>query len=103
VLINSLTRELYQTSPDCPLIGQKEVFAMASRTIPNKIESDLQFEWLLCLASTLQASERPQLAAANQLRLPTQFRRTGNRRFFEREWKKALSFARISSNPSCLL
>jgi hypothetical protein len=76
---------------------------MASRTIPNKIENDLEFEWLLCLSSTLQASERPDLAAANQLRLPTQFRRTSNRRFFEREWKKALSVARISSNPFCLL
>lgn len=76
---------------------------MASRTIPNKIENDLEFEWLLCLSNTFQASQRPHLAAANQLKLPTQFRRTSNRRFFEREWKKALNFARISSNPFFLL
>jgi len=67
---------------------------MASLTVPNKIEADLEFEWLLCLASTLQASERPHLAEASQLKLPMQFRRTSNRKFFEREWKKALSFAR---------
>ena len=102
MLINSLTRGLYQTNSDRPLTGQKEVFAMAFRTIPNKIETDLQFEWLLCLSSTLQASERPHLAEASQLKLPVQFRRTSNRRFFEREWKKALSFARISCNPFCL-
>jgi hypothetical protein len=72
---------------------------MASRTIPNKIENDLEFEWLLCLSSTLQASERPHSAAAGQLKLPTEFRRTSNRRFFEREWKKALGFARFSCNP----
>lgn len=72
---------------------------MASRIFPNKIESDLQFEWLLCLASTLQASERRRLAEASQLKLPTQFRQTSHRKFFEREWKKALSFARISCNP----
>ena len=67
---------------------------MVSRTIPNKIEDDLEFEWLLCLASTLQASERPRLAEASQIKLPMQFRRTSNRKFLEREWKKALSFAR---------
>ena len=67
---------------------------MAFRTIPNKIETDLEFEWLLCLASTLQASERPRLAEASQLKLPMQFRQTKNRKFFQREWKKALSFAR---------
>jgi hypothetical protein len=75
---------------------------MAFWTIPNKIESDLQFEWLICLASTLQASERPHQAKASQLKLPTQFRRTSHRKFFEREWKKAVSFARISCNPFCL-
>jgi hypothetical protein len=67
---------------------------MTSRTIPNKIETDLEFEWLLCLASTLQVSQRPQLTKASQLRLPMQFRRTRNRKFFEREWRKAVSFAR---------
>lgn len=94
MLNNCLSRELYQTTADRPIIRQKEVFAMVSRTIPNKIEDDLEFEWLLCLASTLQASERPRLAEASQIKLPMQFRRTSNRKFLEREWKKALSFAR---------
>jgi hypothetical protein len=67
---------------------------MTFRTIPNKIDTDLQFEWLLCLASTLQASERPHLGQASQLKLPPHFRRTNHRKFFEREWKKAHSFAR---------
>ena len=75
---------------------------MTSRIITSKLETDLEFEWLLCLASTLQASEHPHLAEAGQFKLPTQFRRTSHRRFFEREWKKTLSIARISCNPFCL-
>jgi hypothetical protein len=92
-LINFLTQGLYQTNIERPPIEQKEVH-MPYSTIPNKIETDLEFEWLLCLASTLQASRRPHLAKAARREHPLRFPRTSNRKFFEREWKRALSFAR---------
>jgi hypothetical protein len=66
-----------------------------SRAISNQIGTELEFEWLLCLATAFQTSQRPHLAEASGSKLPMQFRRTRNRKFFEREWKKALSFARI--------
>jgi hypothetical protein len=67
---------------------------MASQAISNNFETELEFEWLLCLASTLQASRPPHLAKAARANRPLRFPRTRNRRFLEKEWKKALSFAR---------
>ena len=59
----------------------------------NKIEDDLEFEWLLCLASTLKASQcvRP-IEAGEALRRPG-FLRTKNRKFLESECKKAFNRA----------
>jgi hypothetical protein len=67
---------------------------MVSRTIPKVIETELEFEWLLCLTSTLQASRCPRLGEAARAMRPLRFPRTSSRKFFEREWKKALSFVR---------
>jgi hypothetical protein len=67
---------------------------MASHAVPNIVESDLEFEWLLCLASTFQASRRPQLAKVAKTNRPLRFPRTRNRKLFEKEWKRVLSFAR---------
>jgi len=67
---------------------------MAHPTMPNKIETELEFEWLLCLASTLQASRLPRPAKAARANRPLRFPRTSSRKFFEREWKRVLRFAR---------
>jgi hypothetical protein len=67
---------------------------MASQPMSEKIEIDLEFEWLLCLSSTFQTSRRPYMAGAARANRPQRFPRTRDREFFEREWKRALRFAR---------
>jgi hypothetical protein len=57
---------------------------------PN-IEDDLEFEWLLCLASTLHASRRLQPTEAGEGKRTQEFPRTQNRKFFKNEGKKVIN------------
>jgi hypothetical protein len=70
---------------------------VSSQPKSHMIEIDLEFEWLLCLASMLQASQRQHLNKAFEAKRPLRFPRTKNRQFFEREWKNVLSLARNAS------
>ncbi len=40
---------------------------MSSQLISNKTKQDLEFEWLLCLASTLQCCQRVQVRATRPI------------------------------------
>jgi hypothetical protein len=40
---------------------------MSSQLISNKTKQDLEFEWLLCLASTLQCCKRVQVREARPI------------------------------------
>jgi hypothetical protein len=66
---------------------------MSSQLKSNTMESDLELEWLFCLASTFQTSQRPHPNKAIEIWRPLRFPRTKNRQFIMREWKKALSLA----------
>ena len=61
------------------------------------IENDLEFEWLLCLASTHQACQSPDRNKVFEAKRPLRFPRTKNRQFFEREWKNVINLARNAS------
>jgi hypothetical protein len=67
---------------------------MSSQLKSKTIENDLELEWLLCLASTFQASQRPHLNEPVEAKRPWRCPRTKNRQLFEREWKNELSLAR---------
>ena len=64
---------------------------MPSQLKPNKFEDDLEFEWLLCLASTLKAAQCPQPTETGEALRPPGFPRTKNRKFLEGECKKAFN------------
>ena len=67
---------------------------MSSQLKSKMIENDLELEWLLCLASTFQASQRSRPNEPFEAKRPLRFPRTKNRQLFEREWKNELSLAR---------
>jgi hypothetical protein len=52
---------------------------------PPNIEDDLEFEWLLCVASTLKACQRIQPTEAIEAKQSQEFPRTKNRHFFKAE------------------
>jgi hypothetical protein len=57
------------------------------------IEDVLAFEWLLCLASTVEASKRLRLTEVSEAPRHEEFPHTGNRKFVKTQGKKA-------SNPT---
>jgi hypothetical protein len=63
---------------------------MPSHLKSNKVKDDREFQWLLCLASALTASQHQQPPEA--LRTPG-FAGTANRKLSERKLKKAFDLA----------
>jgi hypothetical protein len=55
------------------------------------IEDDLEFEWLLCLASTLKASQRLKPTEISKAMRPQKFPRPKNRKFFKTKGKKPIN------------
>ena len=63
---------------------------MSSHLTSNKVKDDREFQWLLCLANALTASQHQQPPEA--LRTPG-FPGTTNRKFSQRKLKKAFDLA----------
>ena len=55
---------------------------MPSQLNPDKLDHDLEFEWLLCLASTLQSARRFRPAEVGETRRPGGLPRIKNHHFF---------------------
>jgi hypothetical protein len=55
------------------------------------IEDDLAFEWLLCLASTVEASKRIRLTEVSEAPRREEFPHAGNRKFAKTQGKKAIN------------
>jgi len=63
---------------------------MPSLLNPVKMDHDLEFEWLLCLASTLQTAQRFRPAEVGETRRPRGLPRIKNHHlFFEAQSDKA--------------
>jgi hypothetical protein len=58
------------------------------------IQDDLEFECLLCLASTVQASKRLRLTEVSERRRHQEFPRTKIRKFVKAEGKQAINPSR---------
>jgi hypothetical protein len=67
---------------------------MSTHLKSNKIKDDLEFEWLLCVARALTASQRQQPPEVAEAQRPARFPGTKNRKFIERALKKAFHRAR---------
>ena len=67
---------------------------MRSRLKSPNIEDDQEFEWLLCLASTLQASHRLQSTDVGKGKRPPGFPETKPRKFLKKEAKRLIDPAR---------
>jgi len=59
----------------------------------NKIRDDLEFEWMLCLASTFKAAQCPHPTLAGEARRRPEFPRPKNRKFLGSKGKKAFNGA----------
>jgi len=59
----------------------------------NKIRDDLEFEWMLCLASTFKAAQWPHPTGAGGARRRPEFPRPKNRKFLGSKGKKAFNRA----------
>ena len=55
------------------------------------IEDDLTFEWLLCLASTVEVSKRLQVTGVSEAPRHEEFPHTENRKFAQTMGKKAIN------------
>jgi hypothetical protein len=55
------------------------------------MEDDLAFEWLLCLARTVEASKRLRLTEVSEAPRHEEFPHTENRIFFKTKGKKAIN------------
>ena len=55
------------------------------------MEDDLAFEWLLCLASTVEASKRLGLTEVSEAPRYQEFPHTKNRKFVKTEGKKGIN------------
>jgi hypothetical protein len=67
---------------------------MPSQLKSKKVKDDLELEWLLCLASTLESSHRIQPTEAGEAPRRRGFPRSKNQKLFASVLKKALDFAR---------
>jgi hypothetical protein len=67
---------------------------MPSQLKSKKVQGDLEFEWLLCLASTLESSQRIQRNEAGEAPRRRGFPRGKNQTLFESVFKKALDLVR---------
>lgn len=55
------------------------------------IEDDLALEWLLCLASTVEASKRLRLTEVSETPRHEEFPHAGNRKFVKTKGEKAVN------------
>jgi hypothetical protein len=58
---SSSTIRVITYAPKVVTPRERKEIILSSQPISSMTENDLQFEWLLCLASTLQASRRQQI------------------------------------------
>ncbi len=66
---------------------------MPSQLKSNKIRDDLEFEWMLCLASTFKAAQCPHLTEAGEARRHPEFPCPKNRKFLGSKGKMAFNRA----------
>jgi hypothetical protein len=67
---------------------------MSSQLQSKNVMDDLEFEWLLCLASTLESSQRIHPGEAGEALRRWGVPRNKNRNLFESVFKKAFDPAR---------
>jgi hypothetical protein len=67
---------------------------MPSQLKSKKVKDDLELEWLLCLASTLESSQQIQPTGAGEAPRRGGFVQGKNQKLFERVLKKAFNLSR---------
>jgi hypothetical protein len=88
--IDSLTCGLYHSRSRASPRRPRRVLVPTRDKSPT-IEDNLAFEWLLCLASTVEVSKRLRLTEVSEAPQNQEFPHTKNRKFVQAEGNQAIN------------